>query len=245
MDVSIMVTIAPENMAKVERAFRLAGLAPPSTDRLVDVDHDYDNHAFHCNPVHYGDELTELVNGANAALAEMRVAPQLPEPNGLDLVQKAALLALLNREFLWKTTTDAAEMWWAKDAGDNLQGAWNAALDRYPEIFQRREPTPQLPDPALGTPSARAAVAAMLASLQDDNHNEAPSMFLEDAERLLTRDEQIVNACAEVMGNSTLNHRTQVDMWEEHHFLGQALQERLNEGKTESLRKLVNTDQQA
>ena len=245
MNIKLLLTVAPGNLPRLERALKMAGLAPISAVNLVDVDHEYSNGEYHSNPVHYGDEILELTQGANSELQEMGVTPLLPDPRDLTMVQKASLLALLNQEFLWKSTTTAAEAWWAKDADGNLQAAWDAALERHPEIFETPEQEPQLPDPALGTPSPQAAVACMLASLQDGEETEAPSMFLQDAEKLISQDEEILTACVNALQSAMaektgLDQATQDAMWEQHQAIGQAILTNLSYTKTRMLEDMVN-----
>ena len=203
-------------------ALTAAGVPFDPHENLVSIDTEYDNGEFHCSPVHRGDELAALADGANRYLTENGLTPLLPDPVDMSTMQRSSLLDLLNTQFTWRATDRVNYPWWEADG----QAKWEQLLAERPGIFQRptegssEKPAYLISMPAterLLGPTPTAVLSSAMATLYEETtgETESPGQFSDVADQLLARNPAIRDTVARTMQNWQMPQPLMNVIWEE------------------------------
>ena len=237
-----LITANEDQLGNMVNAMTAAGVTFEPADDLVSIDNQYDNGEFHCTPVHHGCELGELVSGANQYLAECGITPLLPDPADLDIVQRSALLELLNAQFAWRATDRVAHPWW-QDEGEQK---WQEILAQKPEIFAA--PNGQLTaDDHMGRrekllgPSSTAVLGSAMATLQRRNtgDSESPGSYCDAADALLAESAEIRSAVARTMQDWEMPQPLVNIIWEETDLAADEFLSALSEQQTAAVLQAI------
>ena len=239
-----LITASEDQLGNMVHAMQGAGINFNPENDLINLDNGYDNGEFHCQPVHHGSELNELVSGANRYLAECGITPLLPDPAPLDMVQRNSLLDLLNAQFTWRATDRVAHPWW-EDQGEQK---WQELLAEKPEIFAEpshrmtTDEDPVVHEKLLG-PSATAVLGSAMSTLQRRTTGDwqSPGSYCDDADTLLAEDADIRGAVSRTMETWEMPQPLVNIIWEETDLAADEFLNTLSEQQTARIIEAISS----